>query len=97
MGSVYLLCVALMFSFGGTCAKTAAPYFSAEYISFFRFFFGVVFLLLLKPVKRQRFRADFRAQARRHGGWLLFGAAAKALAYLTENYGLTHGVSYGNS
>lgn len=95
MGSLYLLCVALLFSFGGSWAKLIGPFFSAEYITFFRFIFGVGFLLLLKAIRRQRFRADFRQQLRKCGGWLLFGGAAKVLAYLTENYGILHGVSYG--
>lgn len=96
MGSIYLLCVALMFSFGGTCAKLISPYFSSEYITFFRFFFGVFFLLLLKLIRRQKLQSNFRQMVRACGGWLIFGAAGKVLAYLTENYGLTHGVSFGN-
>lgn len=96
MGYLYLLCVAMMFSFGGTCVKLISPYFGPEYITFFRFFFGVFFLLLLKVIKKQRFRSDFRMEARALIGWILFGAAAKWLAYLTENYALSHGPSYGN-
>ena len=37
MGYVYLLCVALMFSFGGTCVKLISPYYAPEFITFFRF------------------------------------------------------------
>ena len=96
MGVIYLLCVALLFSFGGTCAKTIGPYFRSEYISFFRFAVGVLFLFLLKLLKRHHFAKDYRQQLRSYGGWLLFGAAGKAVSYLTENYALTHGVSYGN-
>lgn len=96
MGIVYLLCVAIMFSFGGSCAKLISPYFSSEYITLFRFVVGVLFLLLFKLVRRQRLRSDFRSMLRACSGWLIFGAVSKALAYLTENYGLTHGVSYGN-
>ncbi len=96
MGYLYLLCVALMFSFGGTCAKLIGRYFSSEYISCFRFVMGVFFLFLLKGLKRQRFPKDFWAQFRSCGGWIFFGAITKWLAYLTENYGLTHGPSYGN-
>lgn len=96
MGYLYLLCVALMFSFGGTCVKLISPYFSPAYITFFRFAVGVCFLLLLKAVKRQPFRKDFFSTARPAAGWILFGAAAKWLAYLTENYALSHGPSYGN-
>lgn len=96
MGSVYLLLVAFFFSFGGTCAKLVQPFFTSEYITFFRFFFGVLFLLGLKVIKRQRLRPDFPQALRACGGWLVFGAASKAMAYWTENYALTHGVSYGN-
>lgn len=96
MGIVYLLSVALMFSFGGTCAKLISPYFTHEYITFFRFFFGVLFLLILKLIRRQKLRPDYKKTVRECRWWLIFGAVGKALAYFTENYGLTHGVSYGN-
>lgn len=96
MGYVYLFCVAMLFSFGGTCAKLISPYFHAGYITFFRFAVGVFFLLLLKLVKRQPFPEDYRRLCSRNGRWILFGAAAKWLGYLTENYALTHGPSYGN-
>lgn len=96
MGYLYLLCVALMFSFGGTCVKLTSPYFGAAYITFFRFAVGVGFLLLLKLIKRQHFRADYLPSIKLFWGWILFGAAAKWLAYLTENTALSHGPSYGN-
>lgn len=96
MGYLYLLCVAMMFSFGGTCVKLISPYFSAEYITFFRFFIGVIWLLILKRIKGQKFRSDFRVVLKAMIGWIIFGAAAKWLAYLTENYALSHGPSYGN-
>lgn len=96
MGYLYLLCVALMFSFGGTCVKLISPYYGPEFITFFRFITGVVFLLLLKLAKRQRFPKNFGNLLRENWKWILFGATAKWLAYFTENYGLTHGLSYGN-
>ena len=96
MAYLYLLCVAIMFSFGGTCVKLISPYFSTEYISFFRFFVGIFWLLMLKLVKRQKFQKDYRLQVRSCFGWLLFGAVLKWFAYLTENYALSHGPSYGN-
>lgn len=96
MGYLYLLCVALLFSFGGTCVKLINPYFGAPYITFFRFAVGVGFLLLLKLIKRQHFRADYAQTARLLLGWILLGAAAKWMAYLTENIALSHGPSYGN-
>lgn len=96
MGYLYLLCVALMFSFGGTCVKLISPYFSAPYITFFRFVVGVGFLLLLKLAKHQHFRKDYIQSVRLFAGWILFGAVAKWMAYLTENTALSHGPSYGN-
>lgn len=96
MGYLYLLCVALMFSFGGTCVKLISPHFGPAYITFFRFAVGVCFLLLLKAAKQQRFQKDFLSSARLLAGWILFGAIAKWVAYLTENYALSHGPSYGN-
>lgn len=96
MGYLYLLCVALMFSFGGTCVKLVSPYFSPAYITLFRFVVGVCFLLLLKVLKRQPFRRNFFSNVRLVMGWILFGAVVKWAAYLTENYALSHGPSYGN-
>ena len=96
MGYVYLLMVALFFSFGGTCVKLIRPFFSPYMITFLRFFVGVLWLLGLKAVRRQKTRADFRRALRTGWKWLLLGAAAKLLAYLTENTALSIGVSYGN-
>lgn len=96
MGYLYLLCVALMFSFGGTCVRLISPFFGPAYITFFRFAVGVFFLLLLKAVKRQPFQKGFLSTARLAAGWIFFGAIAKWVAYLTENYALSHGPSYGN-
>ncbi len=96
MGYLYLMCVALLFSFGGSCVRMIRPFFSPEMITFLRFAVGVCWLLLLKAVKRQPFRGDFRQAFRRGWKWLLFGAMAKWAAYLTENTALSIGVSYGN-
>lgn len=96
MGYLYLLCVALMFSFGGTCVKIISPYFGPEYITFFRFIFGVAFLLLLKAWKKDHFPENFRKLLKQNWRWILFGGIVKWLAYFTENYALTHGLSYGN-
>ena len=85
-----------MFSFGGTCVRLISPHFGPAYITFFRFAVGVCFLLLLKAVKRQSWQKNFFSAVRLASGWILFGAAAKWVAYLTENYALSHGPSYGN-
>ena len=96
MGYVYLICVAIMFSFGGTCVKLIKPYFDPEYITFFRFLIGVGFLLLLRCFRRKDLKNSPRVRLRTILGWVLLGAVAKWMAYLTENYGLSHGPSYGN-
>lgn len=98
MGYFYLLCVAVMFSFGGTCVKLIKPYFGPEYITFFRFVIGVAFLLLLRCFRRQEIKNGPTPGPweKSLAGWILLGAVAKWLAYLMENYGLSHGPSYGN-
>ena len=96
MGYLYLLCVALMFSFGGTFVRLIKPYYSSSYITWFRFLMGVLFLILLKIIKRQRFPKNFGHILKENGIWIVFGAVAKWLSYLAENYGLSHGPSYGN-
>ena len=96
MGYLYLLTVALMFSFVGTCNRLVSPYFSATLITFFRFFFGVICLLILKAVLRQPFRKNYKESVRLVIRWILFGAVGKWLAYLLENTGFTLGPSYGN-
>ncbi|MDD3251250.1 MAG: DMT family transporter [Lachnospiraceae bacterium] len=96
MGYLYLFCVAMMFSFGGTCVKLISPYFGPGYITFFRFAVGVLWLLVLKLVLRQHFQKNMIATLKLVGSWILIGAVAKWMAYLTENYALSHGPSYGN-
>ncbi|MBQ8094472.1 MAG: DMT family transporter [Clostridia bacterium] len=96
MGYFYLIMVALFFSFGGTCVKTIKPFFAPSMITFMRFFVGVLWLLLLKAIRRKPLRADFAASLKTHWKWLIFGAVAKLLAYTAENIALTVGVSYGN-
>ena len=96
MGYLYLLTVALMFSFVGTCNRLVSPYFSATLITFFRFFFGVICLVILKAVLRQPFRKNYKESVHLVIGWILFGAIGKWLAYLLENTGFTLGPSYGN-
>ncbi len=96
MGYVYLLCVALMFSFGGTCVKLISPYFNASWITFFRFFIGVVWLLILKCILRQPFQKNLKQALLSCWKWILFGAFIKLMSYLTENYALSHGLSYGD-
>ena len=96
MGYIYLILVALFFSFGGTCVKMIKPFFQPSMITFMRSFVGVLWLLGLKAVKRQPFRSDYKQSLGKKWGWLLFGAVTKFLAYTVENTALSIGVSYGN-
>ena len=96
MGYVYLLLVALMFSLGGTSVKMIRPFFAPSMITLMRFVVGGFWLLLLKGIKRKRFRPDFSRAFRKRWKWLVFGAVAKMAAYTMENIGLSIGVSYGN-
>ena len=96
MGYLYLFIVAIMFSFGGTWVKLIQPYFNSTFITFFRFVIGVLWLLLLKSVIQHSVRVDRKACTKYVLLWAFIGGAAKWLAYLCENYGLSHGNSYGN-
>lgn len=97
MGYIYLLMVAFLFSFGGTYVKLISPYFSSECITFFRFVVGVGFLLLLKLIKNRGIsKIDFGPDKKLVCLWILIGAMGKWLSYLSENYALSHGSSYGN-
>lgn len=90
MGYVYLLLQALVFSFGGILIKTAAQCFSPFMVSFLRFALGVLFLLALQIIRGRRPRLVLLNRV------IVFGGVAKTLHYLGENYGVTHGFSYGN-
>ncbi len=90
MGYVYLLLQALIFSFGGILIKTAAQCFSPFMVSFLRFALGVLFLLALQIIRGRRPRLVLLNRV------IVFGGVAKTLHYLGENYGVTHGFSYGN-
>lgn len=95
MGYVYLLFVAFMFSFVGTCVKTVSPHFSPEFVTFFRFSIGVLFLLLLKLIKNRKIHFDFFC-LKAVLPWVIFGGVVKWLAYLMENIALAQGASYSN-
>ena len=89
MGYLYLVMVALFFSFGGTSVKLIRPYFSPFMITFLRFFVAVFWLMGLKAVNRGRPRADFWPAFKARWKWLVFGACAKLAAYLMENAALS--------
>jgi len=79
----------LLWSCVGLLVKVAALSFAPPLLSFFRFFFGLVFLGLWVAGNRRKVSVSFRSP------WIWFAAAAKSLSYITENQALTHGASWG--
>ena len=89
MGYIYLILISMLFSFGGTLVKTASVMVNAAVISFSRFFVGSLFLVLFLALRHKKIRLQLC--------WpVLLGAACKCLNYMTENYCLENGYSFGN-
>jgi drug/metabolite transporter (DMT)-like permease len=86
---VLLIVPILMWSYVGILVKIAAVSFAPALISFFRFFFGVVFLGLWLLARRRRPRLAFS------DAWIWVAAAAKTVNYLAENGAIARGASWG--
>lgn len=89
MNFLLLFVPILMWSCVGILVKIAAVAFSPALISFFRFFFGVVFLGLWHLVTRRRLRLVFGDP------WIWFAAVAKTINYSAENGAIMRGASWG--
>lgn len=89
MGYFYLILQALIFSFGGLMIKAAGTMVTTWLLSVFRFLIGVVLLLLIQKIRNGRIHLVFTDKI------LIIGGVFKALHYLTENYGIMKGFSYG--
>lgn len=85
-----LLLASIMWSFVGTLVKTATTMFNSSYISFFRFFFGIVFLTIFIFWRDKKINIHWRNK------WIWIGAFGKCCNYIFENIGLSMGSSYGN-
>ena len=91
MGYLLVLLVAVLWSLTGTLVKATGGIFPPEIITFSRFFFGVLVLIPIVLLSRQKpSREIFKNK------WIYIGAAGKCLNYFAENYGLSQGFSYGN-
>lgn len=90
LGVLYLILAMLMWSFVGTLVKLSLTMFDSTTITFFRFFFGVVFLAILLLIK------DRKIVLRGNLAWIWIGAIGKCANYFFENIGLHLGFSYGN-
>ena len=90
MDIVLLLVASVMWSFVGTLVKTATSMFNSSLISFFRFFFGIIFLAIFI------FYRDKKISILWKNKWIWFGVLGKSCNYIFENIGLSMGSSYGN-
>ena len=90
MGYLYVIITTLMFSLIGTCVTLAKSWVSSDIISFGRFFFGVLFLISFMLISRKKISLKFT------GGAIWLGVTCKCINYLTENYAIAHGYSFGN-
>lgn len=90
MGYLYVIITTLMFSLIGTCVTLAKSWVSSDIISFGRFFFGVLFLVSFMLISRKKISLKFT------GGAIWLGVTCKCINYLTENYAIAHGYSFGN-
>jgi drug/metabolite transporter (DMT)-like permease len=90
MGYLYVIITTLMFSLIGTCVTLAKSWVSSDIISFGRFFFGVLFLVSFMLISRKKISLKFT------GGAIWLGVVCKCINYLTENYAIAHGYSFGN-
>ena len=89
MGYFYLILQTLIFSFGGLMIKAAGTMVTPFMLSALRFIIGVILLLLIQKIRTGKIRLVFTDKI------LIIGGVAKALHYLTENYGVMQGFSYG--
>ncbi len=90
MSYVLLMLATLAWSFVGVLVKTASTMADSAVITFARFFFGVVCLVLYLFIR------DGKVQIRLGMKWIWIGAAGKAINYIFENLALKIGYSYGN-
>lgn len=90
MGYLYVFITTLMFSLIGTCVTLAKSWVSSDVISCARFTFGVLFLLAFMLITKKKI------SLRLTGGAVWLGVFCKCINYLTENYAIANGYSFGN-
>ena len=90
MGYVYAFMVALVYSTTGLFSKVANTIVNPIFITHGRFVFGAIFMILLLLLLKRKVRVHVFYMP------ILVGAFCKVLNFLTENYGVSMGYSYGN-
>lgn len=88
MGILLVLICTIMWSFVSIFVKTASVMVDSFTISFFRFFFGVVFLFLIVWFRQGKVRIDWKEK------WIWYGALGKASSYIFENLGISIGYAF---
>lgn len=89
MGYFYMFLISIIFSFGGVLVKTSSLMFNSYTISFLRFFIGAISLYLILKLNKKKINLNIC--------WpIVIGSICKSINYLTENYGLSKGYSFGN-
>ncbi len=90
MGYLYIIITVFMFSMVGTSVTLAKTWVSSDVIAWGRFAFGVLALLIYMLIRRKKISL-------RLTGWAVWiGVACKVINYLTENYAIANGYSFGN-
>jgi len=90
MSYLYLILATILFSLVGSLVKIASAWVPASAITFARFFFGSATILFICLIARRKPKLTFRSK------WIWFAVFGKCLNYLTENYALQAGFSFGN-
>jgi drug/metabolite transporter (DMT)-like permease len=88
MGIILVLISALMWSFVPVLVKISAVMVDSYTISFFRFFFGILFLFVLVKILQGRIRIGWKEK------WIWYGGLGKAVNYIFENLGVVIGFAY---
>ncbi len=89
IGYIFTIIATVLFSLIGTAVTLAKTWVSSDVIAFSRFFFGSIFLLLYMLATKKKI------SLRLVGGAIWFGVICKCVNYLTENYAISHGYSFG--
>ena len=90
MSYLILTFAAVMVSFVGTLVKLASPMVPASALTLSRFFFGVIFLLIICLITRHKPKLFYRSR------WIWAAVVFKCMNYFCENAALHNGSSYGN-
>ena len=90
MGYLYITIATVMISFVGTLVKIASPMVPASALTLARFFFGLLFLLLICLITRHKPKLFYRSK------WIWAAVVFKCMNYFFENAALHNGSSYGN-